>query len=289
MPINIKLLEEETDPNISKLFQENLGKKMAALLVIAPYQPAKITPSKRLWAEIGLEEELNIEDAIYKLKERETSNLILVLNSFGGGVSSSFKVAYALRKNFDKITTIIPHIAASGGTLIALSSDEIVMGHMSTLTPIDVQMERGGRMYSVNAMIRSFSALNDMFKDTSEEDAPYPWKAMANKLDPVEFQEWIDASVLMESHARTILNMNMSFQKEADRIISRLTEGYPTHSYSITVEEAKEIFGNHIHTSEESDYRGLWKASREWVKRYLSVESANHIIRYVLPKREKKK
>lgn len=289
MPVNIKLLEEEIDLEISKLFQEKLDEKMAALAVIAPYQPAKITPSKRLWAEIGLEEELNIEDTIYKLKEREISNLILVLNSFGGGVSSSFKVSYALRKNFDNITTLIPHIAASGGTLIALSGDEIVMGHMSTLTPIDVQMERGGRMYSVNAMIRSFSALNHMFKDTSEEDAPYPWKAMANKLDPVEFQEWIDASTSMESHARTILNMNKSFQKEADKIIKRLTERYPTHEYSITVEEAKEIFGNHVHLSEEPTYKKVWEAARLWVKKYLGVESANHIIRYVLPKRGEKK
>jgi len=289
MPTNVKLLEEESDSKISKLFQENLDEKTAALAVVAPYQPAKITPSKRLWAEIGLEEELNIEDAIYKIKEREVNNLVLVVNSFGGGVSSSFKVSYALRKSFDNITVFIPHIAASGGTLIALSGDEIVMGHMSTLTPIDVQMEREGKMYSVNAMIRSFSALNDMFKDTSEEDAPYPWKAMANKLDPVEFQEWIDASVLMESHAKTILNMNKSFQKEADKIIKRLTEGYPTHEYSITVEEAKEIFGSHVHLSEESTYKKLWEAARLWVKKYLGVESANHIIRYVLPKGGKEK
>lgn len=126
-------------------------------------------------------------------------------------MSSSFKIAYALRKNFNDITVFIPHIAASGGTLIALSGNEIVMGDMSELTPIDIQMERKGEMYSVNAMIRSFGALNELFKDTSEEDAPYPWKAMANKLDPVEFQEWIDASNLMETHARTILSMNKSF------------------------------------------------------------------------------
>ncbi|MHC1566329.1 MAG: hypothetical protein ACXQT5_02350 [Candidatus Syntropharchaeia archaeon] len=58
-------------------------------------------------------------------------------------------------------------------------------------------------------MIRSFSALNDLFKDTAEEDAPYPWKAMANKLD---LQDWIDASSLMELHAEKILEMNKSFK-----------------------------------------------------------------------------
>jgi len=81
MPTNVKLLEEESDSKISKLFQENLDEKTAALAVVAPYQPAKITPSKRLWAEIGLEEELNIEDAIYKIKEREVNNLVLYITT----------------------------------------------------------------------------------------------------------------------------------------------------------------------------------------------------------------
>ena len=248
--------------------------------------PAKVSPSKALWAEIGLIEELNVEDVIYKLKQNNITNLILVINSFGGGVSSSFKIAYALRKNFKNITVFVPHIAASGGTLIALAGNEIVMGDMSTLTPIDVQMERNGKMYSVNAMIRSFSALNDLFKDTAEEDAPYPWKAMANKLDPVEFQEWIDASSLMELHAEKILEMNESFRDNKDIIINKLTSGYPVHSYTITVEEAKEIFGGHIHHGDEKRFNKLWHASRLWVKKYIGVESSNHIIRFILPKKK---
>jgi ClpP class serine protease len=288
MANRVKLVEEESDSKIYKAFQEEMDEKTAALTMIAPYQPAKVSPTKALWADIGLTEELNIEEAIHKLKERNVTDLILVVNSFGGGVSSSFKVAYALRKNFNKIIVFVPHIAASGGTLIALVGNEIVMGDMSTLTPIDVQMERNGKMYSVNAMIRSFSALNDLFKDTAEEDAPYPWKAMANKLDPVEFQEWIDTSNLMELHAKKILEMNKSFKDTADTIISRLTSGYPVHSYTITVEEAKEIFGEYIHYGYEENYKKLWEASRSWIKAYINVESSNHIIRYILPKKEKK-
>lgn len=287
MPTNLKLLEEESDTKICEAFQKDMDDKTAALAIIAPYHPAKVSPSKRLWAEISLEEELNTEEAIHKLKEMGISVLNLVVNSFGGGVSSSFKVAYALRKNFDNITVFVPHIAASGGTLIALTGDEIVMGDMSTITPIDVQMERDGKMYSVNAMIRSFGALNELFKDTSEEDAPYPWKAMADKLDPVEFQEWIDASNLMEAHARTILDMNKSFNKEANKIIARLTEGYPTHVYSITIDEAKDIFGNHIYHEDEPKYKGFWDGARAWIKKYLGVESSNHIIRYIPPKTRK--
>jgi len=86
----VKLVGEEDDHNISEAFQDEMDEKTAALAMIAPYQPAKVSPTKALWAEIGLTEELNIEEAIHKLKGENITNLILVINSFGGGVSSSF-------------------------------------------------------------------------------------------------------------------------------------------------------------------------------------------------------
>ncbi len=64
----------------------------------------------------------------------------------------------------------------------------------------------------------------------------------------------------------------------SDLIISRLTTGYPVHSYSITIEESKEIFGEYIHYGREDKYKNLWEASKLWIKKYLDVESSNHII-----------
>jgi len=79
-----------------------------------------------------------VEDSILNIQKTRQIDKLLLLNSFGGQVSSSFKVAQAIRKNFKYITVFIPHIAASGGTLIVLCGNELVMGDMSNLTPIDV-------------------------------------------------------------------------------------------------------------------------------------------------------
>jgi len=59
----------------------------------------------------------------------------LLLHSYGGGVDSAYMIAKTLRKNFSKIRVYIPHVAASGATLIAISADEIVMGEISRLSP----------------------------------------------------------------------------------------------------------------------------------------------------------
>ncbi|MGB7533219.1 MAG: ATP-dependent Clp protease proteolytic subunit [Halobacteriota archaeon] len=290
MSEEIKFGEREKNPKIQESMQKVLDSNTAALAFIAPYAPAKISPTKALAATVDIPEELGIEDAINEIKkEREIRNLYLLLNSPGGGVSSSFKIARIIRDSFKDITIFIPHIAASGGTLIALAGNRIVMGEMSHLSLIDVQTERNGKMYSVNAMVRSFNNLNELFRTTPEEDAPYPWKAMANKLDPVEFQDWIDASTLMEKHAIEILiHENSSLKENAEEIVDRLSSGYPTHSYSITVNEAKEILGNVVY-SREKEYSEAWNVMRNWLREYIMEESAIHFIRFVLPKRGEEK
>lgn len=279
--------EREKDSKIYTGMQEIFDDKTAALAFIAPYAPAKVTPSKIISASIDIPEELGIEDAINEIRKERIEKLYLLLNSLGGGVSSSFKIARILRDNFKDITVFIPHIAASGGTLIALIGNKIVMGEMAHLSPIDVQVERNGKLYSVNAMIRSFGNLNDLFKTTLEEDAPYPWKAMADKLDPVEFQDWIDASHLMETHAKEILkHENSSLKEKADEIIDRLSSSYPSHGYSITINEAQEIFGNNVVVPSETCPK-VYEMMRKWLKKYVMEESAVHFIRYVLPKKNK--
>ncbi len=206
----------------------------------------------------------------------------------GGGVSSSYKIANALRKNFKEITVFIPHIAASGGTLIALTGNKIIMGEMSHLTPIDVQVSRGEDAYSVNAMIRSFQNLRELLKKCHEDDVEYPIKALVDKLDPVELQEWIDKSELMEQHAQTIMkHQSSSLKDKAQKIIEWLAHGCSTHSYSITFEEAQNKIGSDIvlHCTNKP-YDRLWSGIQAWLRKYLLKESGYHIVRYILPPKD---
>jgi len=63
--------------------------------------------------------------------------LYILIHSPGGYVSSAYIIASVLRETFDQMVAFVPHIAASGATLIAISCNEIVMGDISQLSPID--------------------------------------------------------------------------------------------------------------------------------------------------------
>src|ERR1700694_5858976 len=66
--------------------------------------------------------------------------LDLVLHTPGGLVLAALQIARAVRGHKGKVTVFVPHYAMSGGTLIALAADEIVMSLHAVLGPIDPQV-----------------------------------------------------------------------------------------------------------------------------------------------------
>src|ERR1700736_6531384 len=66
--------------------------------------------------------------------------LDLVLHTPGGLVLAATQIARAALKRKGKVTVFVPHYAMSGGTLIALAADEIVMCEHAVLGPVDPQL-----------------------------------------------------------------------------------------------------------------------------------------------------
>lgn len=270
--------DRETTPDVTEEMDKLLGEDEGALAMVAPYRPEQVSPNRSVPAQISVTEELKVQDAIRCLNERGVDDLHLLINSMGGEVSSSFKIAQALSRNFENITVYVPHIAVSGGTLICLVGDRIVMGDMSNLSPIDPQITRDGKRRSVNSLTRVFQSLESYFSDTAARDAPYPWKALADQIKPVEFQEHIDSSSMMFSHAQTILqNHDELSEPEVNKIIQRLTTEYPTHSYAITYPEAKDIFEGLLIHRNKSEVMGVMET---WMNEHVADGSSDHHVLY---------
>ena len=87
---------------------------------------------------------IDLEDAqtiIAAIKETpEDMPIDFVLHTPGGLVLAAMQIARAVEAHKAKVTVYVPVYAMSGGTLIALAADEIVLGEFSMLGPIDPQM-----------------------------------------------------------------------------------------------------------------------------------------------------
>ncbi len=112
-----------------------------------------------------------------------------------------------MRTTFKEIEVYVPHIAASGGTLIALTGDKIVTGMMSQLSPLDPQIRYKGRAISALTFRHAYDRLCKTFEKKHKEEAPYPQQALADKLDPFVMEEWNASLQAMEDYANEILRL----------------------------------------------------------------------------------
>ena len=64
----------------------------------------------------------------------------IILHTPGGLVLATEQIAHALIQHKAKVTVFVPHYAMSGGTMISLSADEIVMDENAVLGPVDPQL-----------------------------------------------------------------------------------------------------------------------------------------------------
>jgi len=64
----------------------------------------------------------------------------IILHTPGGLVLAALQIARAIREHKSKVTAFVPHYAMSGGTLISLAANEIVMSKHAVLGPIDPQL-----------------------------------------------------------------------------------------------------------------------------------------------------
>ncbi|MBI5798368.1 MAG: ATP-dependent Clp protease proteolytic subunit [Candidatus Yonathbacteria bacterium] len=276
---------KELSPILQRIADEN---KVVLLSFIAPFGGKRISPYDTQDASIRVAEELGVDKAVNDiktlLKENGFSgdpNLFLLLNSPGGYVSSFYIVSKIIRNNFGHISVFVPNVAASGGTLLALAGNEIVMGEMSRLSPIDTQVSYRGETVSAQTYSRALEKFEDYFKDKTPYEAPYVWKSMAEKFDPILKEEW-DASLRHMVRYVSIIMKKAGYKQPAiDWIIQELIfTNYP-HEFVIDRDRAKDRLDLNI--KRDTDYPFFWQAMKAWYSIYATKSDSKHYIRYILP------
>jgi len=147
----------------------------------------------------------------------------LVLHTPGGLVLAAEQIAYALKRHKGKVTVFIPHYAMSGGTLVALAADEIVMDPNAVLGPVDPQL--GGPQGSYYPAASVLKALEQ--PNPNRDDQTLILGDVAKKaIDQVHHTVYRLLIEHLEPH-------------KADQVARMLSEGHWTHDYPIDVDEAK--------------------------------------------------
>jgi hypothetical protein len=116
-----------------------------------------------------------------------SKGLTLLLHTPGGVINAAESIVAYLSSKFASIEVIVPTLAMSAGTMIALATDRIVMGRQSQLGPIDPQMPIGGRSVSARAVVEQFErAKAEVSKDLV---TAHVWAPILQSMGPALLQE----------------------------------------------------------------------------------------------------
>lgn len=287
----IDTLKAEDDREIVEPLRGVLDDNELAICMIGTHNPVRVAPGEDRMVKIGYEEEEDIQELLSnRVTAEDYDRLFLVIHSHGGAVKSSYKVARRIRNEFEEIVVFVPHLALSGGTLITLTGNEVVMGEMSNLSAIDIQVPYKEGQRSVNSMLRLFGTLEEYFKKVSKKEAPYTRISLADDIDPVVFQEWIDTARLMQLYSTEILSHNRAefTQGEAEKLIEILSSGLPVHEYAVMGDEFQEWVNqvkNIDYIRKPDEYPQLWQIANKWKDKYVECNADSHVFRFVEPAR----
>lgn len=92
----------------------------------------------------------------------------------------------------------MPRIAVNEGTLLSLTGNKIVMNITSKFSPLDPQTQKEEGVISVNSVVDAHQFVTMLFDDVSIEDAPYTYKALADKFDGVDLRDAFASLSLIE-------------------------------------------------------------------------------------------
>ena len=271
-------VERETDATL----QDFADSENAALLAyIGPYLGVRVSPIHYQTASITIFDEFAIESIIEELKQNKINKAYFLINSFGDQMDATYKIAKVLRTALDEIVTFVPHIAASGGTLFAITGDQIVMGPMSNITPIDPQVRHNGSQVSAVSGKRAFDCATRFYQKVTVHEAPYAHRSFTDRLDPFLIEEWDGIVQTARSYAQEILKSSNYDKDKAVEIADCLIKKFPSHDYCIGPELATKI-GLRVDKPENNSKR--WKHMRNWLGNYLFKSQARSCIHYVIPK-----
>src|ERR1700730_16957825 len=180
---------------------------------------------KRSLFGFTVDRHIDLEDAqtiIAAIKETPDDMPIdLVIHTPGGIVLAAMQIARAVEAHKAKVTVYVPVYAMSGGTLMALAADEIVLGEFSVLGPIDPQIAGFPAASIVKA--RDSKSAGSVF-DLTLVLADMGEKALAQ----------------LKRGAVELLTPRME-QAAAEALAAKLTGGHWTHDYALTAGEASAL------------------------------------------------
>ncbi len=191
-------------------------------------------------------------EAVYKLDK--SKGVDLILHTPGGDIAATEKIIDYLHSIFKgDIRAIVPQMAMSAGSMIAVSCKEIMMGKQSCLGPFDPQI--GG--VACQSVLKEFEQAKEDIKQNPH--ALGLWQVMFAKYNPTFLVTCEQAIELSDDLADEILSKTFSDKTKRKEILKAFNNNTTTkvHSRHISKEKCKSVGLNIIDMEDDQHLQDM--------------------------------
>lgn len=197
-----------------------------------------------------------IIEHINKIPKSDEGIDILILSS-GGDPIVSWRIISLLRQRFNKVGVIIPYMAYSAATLLALGADEILMHPYANLGPVDPQLvtikqNQPPEVFGYEDIKKYVEFIRDIGIN-DQELLQKCFEKLTNEVGTVKIGVAKRGSQLALSMSEKLLSLHMTDSAQAKAISETLNTAFYHHGYPLSVSEAKSIGLNVIDIDEEME------------------------------------
>ncbi len=204
------------------------------------------------------------------LSDHQGEQLDVIIASPGGDVGAAYLVARELRRRFARLTMYVPFQAKSAATLLCLAAEELVVGSLGELGPLDQQYDAKQQAdfplsTSRLAPFKALEQLQRVAADTYDElvtrilekSGMRPFEACSKaaeltsslygtlyaQVDPTRIAECARGLELgMEYAVRLLRRYRPEIEgKQGVKIVHKLVHAYPSHGFILDLEELRDL------------------------------------------------
>lgn len=221
------------------------------------------------------EVDVALKDGFFNSREAIADKVALLIDSPGGDAKSAYQIASIFRAQSTEFTVLIPRMAKSAGTLMALGANKIILNKFAEVGPLDAQILDYEREQWASALneVQSLDRLHAFGLEALDQTMflllartkksiafvmPHALKfitemmrPMLEKIDVVHYTQRARVLKVAEEYAIRLLKPKYE-QEQAKQMARWLVEKYPEHDFTIDSEELTQIgIQNQIPTAEQ--------------------------------------
>lgn len=173
----------------------------------------------------------------------DKKDIILFLKSKGGSPEPAYLISRLCNKfKKKKFIVSVPAEAKSAATLLSFGADEIHMGPMSELGPIDIQVD-GIPLLSVSSALKKIASIVQEYPKSSAMFSDYLTRNLS--ISHIGYYDRVTESAVQ--YAQILLaGKHEDNTKTVGEIANHFTNHYKDHGFVIDVDESKSILGSYM-------------------------------------------